>query len=47
MTIGRSDLPRGESVRLDLSCVGNWSMAGDLLLIAKTLEAVAASDGAY
>jgi lipopolysaccharide/colanic/teichoic acid biosynthesis glycosyltransferase len=46
MTIGRSDLPWGKSLRLDLSYVDNWSMAGDLLLIAKTLEAVVASGGA-
>ena len=44
---GRSDLPWDESVRLDLSYFDNWSMAGDLLLIAKTLKAVLASDGAY
>jgi exopolysaccharide biosynthesis polyprenyl glycosylphosphotransferase len=44
---GRSDLPWDESVRLDLSYVDNWSMASDLLLIAKTLRAVVASDGAY
>ena len=44
---GRSDLAWDESVRLDLSYVDNWSMASDLLLIAKTLKAVVASDGAY
>src|SRR3984893_3761541 len=44
---GRSDLPWDESVRLDLSYVDNWSMASDLLLIAQTLKAVVASDGAY
>ncbi len=44
---GRSDLPWEESVRLDLSYVDNWSMASDFLLIAKTLKAVVASDGAY
>ena len=44
---GRSELPWDESVRLDLSYVDNWSMASDLLLIAKTLKAVVASDGAY
>jgi exopolysaccharide biosynthesis polyprenyl glycosylphosphotransferase len=44
---GRSDLPWDESVRLDLSYVDNWSMASDLLLIAKTLKAVLVSDGAY
>jgi len=44
---GRSDLPWDESVRLDLSYVDNWSMASDFLLIAKTIKAVLASDGAY
>jgi exopolysaccharide biosynthesis polyprenyl glycosylphosphotransferase len=44
---GRSDLSWEESVRLDLSYVDNWSMAGDLVLVAKTLKAVLASDGAY
>ena len=44
---GRSDLSWEESVRLDLSYVDNWSMAGDLMIIAKTLKAVLASDGAY
>jgi lipopolysaccharide/colanic/teichoic acid biosynthesis glycosyltransferase len=44
---GRSDLTWDESVRLDLSYVDNWSMASDLLLIAKTLKAVVASAGAY
>lgn len=44
---GRSDLSWEESVRLDLSYVDNWSMVGDVLIIAKTVRAVAASDGAY
>ncbi len=44
---GRSDLSWDESVRLDLSYVDNWSMAGDLLIIAKTVKAVLMSDGAY
>lgn len=44
---GRSDLSWEETVRLDLSYVENWSMMGDLLIIAKTVRAVAASDGAY
>jgi exopolysaccharide biosynthesis polyprenyl glycosylphosphotransferase len=44
---GRSDLSWDESVRLDLSYVDNWSMAGDLLLIAKTMKAILARDGAY
>ena len=44
---GRSDLSWDESVRLDLSYVENWSMVQDLVIIKKTLSAVAASDGAY
>ena len=44
---GRSNLSWDESVRLDLSYVDNWSMAGDLIIIAKTLKAVVARDGAY
>lgn len=44
---GRSDLSWEETVRLDLSYVENWSMVGDLLIIAKTMKAVAGSDGAY
>ncbi|GBE64655.1 polyprenyl glycosylphosphotransferase [Mycobacterium sp. MFM001] len=44
---GRSDLSWEESVRLDLSYVDNWSMAADLLIIARTLKAVLTRDGAY
>lgn len=44
---GRSDLSWEESVRLDLSYVENWSMVGDLLIIAKTMRAVTAREGAY
>ena len=44
---GRSDLSWEESVRLDLSYVENWSMVGDLLIVVKTLRAVAAGAGAY
>jgi exopolysaccharide biosynthesis polyprenyl glycosylphosphotransferase len=44
---GRSDLSWEQSVRLDLSYVDNWSMAGDLLIIAKTVKAVLMRDGAY
>ncbi|WP_228788435.1 sugar transferase [Nocardia puris] len=44
---GRSDLSPEDSVRLDLSYVENWSMVLDLLLIAKTLGAVARGEGAY
>jgi len=44
---GRSNLPWNEAVRLDLSYVENWSMVGDLLIIAKTSKAVLQRTGAY
>jgi exopolysaccharide biosynthesis polyprenyl glycosylphosphotransferase len=44
---GRSDLSWEESVRLDLSYVENWSLGLDLSIIARTMVAVLASDGAY
>ncbi len=44
---GRSDLPWEKAVRLDLSYVDNWSMVGDILIIAKTVQAVFARTGAY
>ncbi len=44
---GRSDLPWDKAVRLDLSYVDNWSMVGDILIIAKTLRAVVERRGAY
>ena len=44
---GRSDLSWEEAVRLDLSYVENWSMTGDMLIVLKTIKAVASSDGAY
>jgi exopolysaccharide biosynthesis polyprenyl glycosylphosphotransferase len=44
---GRSDLSWEDSVRLDLSYVDNWSMAGDLMIVAKTVKVVLVGDGAY
>ena len=44
---GRADLSWSEAVRLDLAYVDNWSMVGDILIIAKTLRAVFGRAGAY
>jgi exopolysaccharide biosynthesis polyprenyl glycosylphosphotransferase len=44
---GRADLSWQEGVRLDLYYVENWSLAGDLVLIFRTLGAVLKGRGAY
>jgi lipopolysaccharide/colanic/teichoic acid biosynthesis glycosyltransferase len=44
---GRSDLSWEDSVRLDLYYVENWSFAGDIQILWKTLSAVMRGQGAY
>jgi exopolysaccharide biosynthesis polyprenyl glycosylphosphotransferase len=44
---GRSDLPWEEAVRLDLRYVENWSLSMDLVIMLRTVTAVARSSGAY
>jgi lipopolysaccharide/colanic/teichoic acid biosynthesis glycosyltransferase len=44
---GRSDLPWEESIRLDLYYVENWSLAGDIRILARTFKTVLKRDGAY
>jgi exopolysaccharide biosynthesis polyprenyl glycosylphosphotransferase len=44
---GRSDLSWEDSVRLDLYYVENWSFAGDIQILWKTLSAVVTRRGAY
>lgn len=44
---GRSDLDWEESVQLDLSYVENWTLAGDVIILWRTVRAVLAKDGAY
>ncbi|MDZ5077455.1 sugar transferase [Nesterenkonia sp. HG001] len=44
---GRSDLSWEDSVRLDLYYVENWSLAGDVGIVLRTLRAVLRGAGAY
>lgn len=44
---GRSNLSWQDSVRLDLYYVENWSLAGDLVIMLRTVRAVFRSTGAY
>ncbi|TFB91736.1 sugar transferase [Cryobacterium sp. HLT2-28] len=44
---GRSDLDWDESVRLDLYYVENWSLAGDLMILWRTLRVLTHPSGAY
>ena len=44
---GRSDLDLEESTRLDLQYVENWSPAFDVMILAKTAQAVFTGRGAY
>jgi exopolysaccharide biosynthesis polyprenyl glycosylphosphotransferase len=45
--MGRSDIPFAEMVTLDYLYVTNWSLWGDLKLLARTLPAVTRGRGAY
>lgn len=44
---GRSNLSWQDSVRLDLYYVENWSLAGDLIILLRTVRAVFRGTGAY
>lgn len=44
---GRSNLSWEDSVRLDLYYVENWSLAGDLMILWRTVKTVARPVGAY
>ena len=43
---GRSKLTWDDSIRLDLYYVENWSMTSDLIILWRTIRAVASADGA-
>ena len=44
---GRSDLSWGDSVRLDLWYVDNWSLSLDVQILVRTFKAVVSGTGAY
>jgi len=44
---GRSDLGWGESLRLDLYYIYNWSPSLDLAILGRTFSAVVGRQGAY
>lgn len=44
---GRSDLSWEDSIRLDLYYVENWSLAGDIILLLRTVKTVLMPEGAY
>jgi exopolysaccharide biosynthesis polyprenyl glycosylphosphotransferase len=44
---GRSDVSYPERIRLDMSYVSDWSLALDMVIIAKTLGVLVAQRGAY
>lgn len=44
---GRSNLDWDESLRLDLRYVENWTLALDMMIIARTIRAVVRGTGAY
>jgi len=44
---GRSDLPWEEAVRLDVYYAENWTPFGDVLILARTAQAVLRGSGAY
>jgi lipopolysaccharide/colanic/teichoic acid biosynthesis glycosyltransferase len=46
-TGGRSELDWEDGIRLDLYYVENWSLAGDLLILWRTLRVMLRPVGAY
>jgi lipopolysaccharide/colanic/teichoic acid biosynthesis glycosyltransferase len=43
---GRKEVPWSERMRMDLEYIENWSLAGDVLLVIRTLGAVVTGRGA-
>ena len=44
---GRSGLAPEDGIRLDVSSVENWTLFGDLMILARTAKAIVRADGAY
>jgi exopolysaccharide biosynthesis polyprenyl glycosylphosphotransferase len=44
---GRSDLPRDEACDLDTFYADNWTLSGDMVILARTVKAVIGRKGAY
>lgn len=44
---GRSELSADEGIRMDVYYAENWTMFGDLLILARTAKAIFAGEGAY
>jgi exopolysaccharide biosynthesis polyprenyl glycosylphosphotransferase len=44
---GRSELSPDEAIRMDVYYVENWTVFGDLLILARTAKAIVAGEGAY
>ena len=44
---GRSELSAEEGIRMDVFYVENWTLVGDLLILARTAKAMVAGEGAY
>jgi exopolysaccharide biosynthesis polyprenyl glycosylphosphotransferase len=44
---GRSELSAEESIRMDVYYVENWTLSGDLMILARTAKAMIAAEGAY
>jgi lipopolysaccharide/colanic/teichoic acid biosynthesis glycosyltransferase len=45
--IGRTDIPFSEMVALDYLYVTNWTLAGDLKILARTIPAILRPQDAY
>jgi lipopolysaccharide/colanic/teichoic acid biosynthesis glycosyltransferase len=45
--LGRTDIPFDEMVKLDYLYVTNWTLTGDLKILARTIPAIVRPQDAY